>query len=74
MLKSTPVRMFGVAVFTTIDHVVCHFVAPNANDASLKSSGIAFKLSTVALKIVGSIRIASVKLPESSDILKPKEF
>jgi hypothetical protein len=65
-----PVTMPGMAAGRTTYRMVCHLVAPSANEASRSERGIALIASSVVRIRVGSSRHARVSAPDRMEKLK----
>ncbi len=61
--RIVPVRIPGMATGRTCHKIVCHCVAPRANDASLMEKGIDFNDSLVVVIMTGRMRRVKVKAP-----------
>lgn len=67
MLNIIPVNIPGLALGKITLCIVCHFVAPKANDASLNVVGTCCNASFVAVIITGKHIILKVNAPANRD-------
>ncbi len=67
-----PVKMPGIAAGRTTFNIVCHFVAPIPNEASLKSRGTARMASWAATMMTGRTSRLIVKPAANMDRSKAR--